>query len=359
MGSDFHMTRRGFLRTGALAAGAFAIFPELDADEVPAEQVIDTHIHLYDPARPEGIPWPPKDDSVLYSSHLPADFEALTGKLGVVGAVVVEAVAGPADNQWVLDLAEENPIIVGYIGRLTPGTPNTVAFAEKRRAGALARFRLQDGRGRPSSLKATVLPGTPGFSEHLGSYSGSSIFRGLRLSQPMLAQGLGQPAFEKDLRQLEERKLTLDVVGGEAMLPDVLRIAKSLPGLRVVIDHLPFQEWDTATVSPALGELARLPNVFGKVSHVGRRVDGRLVSDPGYYRPRLDLLWELFGDDRLIYGSNWPVSDRIAPYADILKIMRDYLRGRDRTVSEKYFWRNSLAAYSWQPRGRAAGLVKA
>jgi len=51
----------------------------------------------------------------------------------------------------------------------TGGTPNTVAFAEKRRAGALARFRLQDGRGRPSSLKATVLGGTPHapcFSRH-------------------------------------------------------------------------------------------------------------------------------------------------------------------------------------------------
>jgi len=323
MGSDYPMTRRKFLRKGALAAGALAAFPELNAGEAqsPANPVIDTHIHLYDPARPEGIPWPPKDNAVLYSPHLPADFEALTGKLGVVGAVVVEANAGPADNQWVLDLAKENPIVVGYIGRLTLGTPE--------------------------------------FSAHLDRYSGSPVFRGLRFSQPMLAQGLGQPAFENDLRQLEDRGFTLDVVGGEAMLPDVLRIAKMFPDLRVVIDHLPFQEWDTKGIPPALHEVARLPNIFGKVSHVGRRVDGRFVSDPGYYRPRLDLLWELFGDDRLIYGSNWPVSDLIAPYADILGIMTDYLHGRDRAASEKYFWRNSMAAYSWQPRGRAAGLVKA
>ncbi|TSA29035.1 MAG: amidohydrolase [Verrucomicrobiaceae bacterium] len=322
MGLNFHMTRRKFLRTGALAAGALAACPELNADEAQstANPVIDTHIHLYDPARPEGIPWPPKDDAVLYSSHLPADFEALTGKLGVMGAVVVEANAGPADNQWVLDLAKENPIVVGYIGRLTPGTPE--------------------------------------FPAHLDSYSGSPVFRGLRLSQPMLVQGLGQSAFENDLRQLEERKFTLDVVGGEAMLPDVLRLAKIFPGLRVVIDHLPFQEWDTNAMRTALSEVARLSNVFGKISHVGRRVDGRFVSDPAYYRPRLDLLWELFGDDRLIYGSNWPVSDFIAPYADILGIMTEYLRGRDRVVSEKYFWRNSMAAYSWQPRGRAVGLLK-
>jgi len=321
MDPDFFMTRRKFLRTGALAAGALATFPELRADEspLPTGPVIDAHIHLYDPARPGGIPWPPKDDAVLYSPHLPADFEALTGKLGVVGAVVVEAVAGPADNEWVLELARENPIIVGYIGRLTPGTPE--------------------------------------FSAQLDRYAGSPIFRGLRLTQPMLAQGA--TGFENDLRRLEERKLTLDVVGGEPMLPGVLHLAKTFPGLRIVIDHLPFQEWDAAAVPPVLGELARLPNVFGKVSHVGRRVDGRFVSDPAYYRPRLDALWEIFGSDRLIYGSNWPVSDRIAPYADILGIMTDYFHGRDRAVAEKYFWKNSLAAYSWQPRGQAAGLVNA
>jgi len=323
MKSDFHMTRREFLQTGALAAGGLAALPELGAGEEPPVAVIDAHIHLYDPTRPEGIPWPPKDDPLLFSPHLPDDFESLTGKLGVVGAVVVEANAGPGDNQWVLDLAQDNPLIVGYIARL--------------------------------------MPGAPGFREQLDSYAGSPVFRGIRLTRPMLVQGSGQRGFEQDLRLLEERRFTLDVVGGEAILPEVFRIATTLPELRIVIDHLPFQDWDTKEDAgrPALRNISGLRNVFGKVSHVGRRVEGRFVSDPGYYRPRLDLLWELFGDDRLIYGSNWPVSDRIAPYADILIIMRDYLRGRDRTVSEKYFWRNSLAAYSWQPRGRAAGLVKA
>lgn len=325
MKSDVHLTRREFLRASALTAGAFAtIAPNLHAGEIPlsAMPVIDTHIHLYDTARPGGIPWPPVNDALLYSPHLPEDFEALTGSLGVVGTVVVEGNAGPEDNQWVLDQAKEHPIIVGYIGRLMPGTPE--------------------------------------FAEHFDRYVGNPIFRGLRLSHPMLAQGLGQPGFDADIQRLAECQLTLDLVGGEAVLADALRIAKMLPRLRIVVDHLPFQEWDRspAALPAALQEVAQLPNVYGKVSHVARKVDGRLVADPGYYRQRLDSLWELFGNERLLYGSNWPVSDQIAPYTETLKIMTNYLRSRDPSTAAKYFWKNSVAAYSWQPRGRAAGLLK-
>lgn len=320
-----HLTRRDFLRVGTLAAGAFTAWaPDLFAsgDSQVTTPVIDTHIHLYDPGRPGGISWPRVNDEILYLPHLPSLFQSLTEKPGVVGTVVIEGNAEPVDNQWVLDLAKDNPVIVGYIGRL--------------------------------------MPGTSGFAPLFDRYAENPIFRGLRLSQPMLAKGWDLPDFQADLLRLEERDLTLDIVGGEPVLADVARIAKLAPGLRIVIDHLPFQEWNRNldATRAALQEVARLPRVYGKISHVARRVDGQLVTDPEYYRPQLDLLWELFGNDRVIYGSNWPVSDLIAPYGDIFKIVADYARGRGASVAEKYFWENSIAAYHWQPRGRAAALME-
>lgn len=318
------LTRREFLRQSVLTAGTVVVLgPNLftQAAAPAALPVIDTHIHLYDPTRPGGIRWPTSDDAVLYSPHLPKHFRALTEKLGVVGAVVVEANAGPDDNQWVLDIVRDDSIIVGYIGRLTPGQSN--------------------------------------FASNFDRYVENPIFRGLRLSRSMLAQGLGQKAFEKDLQRLAERQLTLDLVGGAPVLPDVLRVAKLAPDLRLVIDHLPFRNWDgdPAAMRKALQEIAQLPNVYAKISEVARRVDGHLIEDPDYYRPGLDLLWELFGVDRVLYGSNWPVSDYVAPYASVHKIVADYLRGKDLSVAEKYFWKNSLVAYHWQPRGAAAGLI--
>jgi len=124
--------------------------------------------------------------------------------------------------------------------------------------------------------------------------------------------------------------------------------------LRIVIDHLPFREWDgNATAARrALTRFARLPNVYAKISNVMCRVDGRIVEKAEFYRPGLDMLWELFGPDRAMFGSNWPVSNRVAPYAGVYKVVADYFSTKERSELEKFFWRNSQAAYQWKPRGK-------
>src|SRR5438552_3423504 len=71
--------------------------------------IIDTHTHFYDPARPQGVPWPTKSDTLLYRTVLPHHFQALTQRLGVTGTVVVEASPWLEDNQWILDLAKDYP----------------------------------------------------------------------------------------------------------------------------------------------------------------------------------------------------------------------------------------------------------
>lgn len=284
---------------------------------------IDTHIHLYDPTRPQGVPWPPKELPVLYSPHLPAQFVGLTERLGVVGAVVVEASPWVEDNQWVLDVAKDNPVIVGLIGNLELGKPE--------------------------------------FAANLKRFSANPLFRGVRLRDVSVPKGAGEAAFADDLRRLADQQLTVDVVGDAPILADVLRIAKMAPDLRVVIDHLPFREWNKDNVPKmreALKEVAQLPEVYVKISDVPRKVDGRLVEDAEYYRPVLDALWSLFGPDRAIYGSNWPVSDLVAPYDQMYKIVSQYFANKSDARRQKFFWKNSLAAYSWVPRGAARSLVR-
>src|SRR5688572_29594071 len=86
-----------------------------------APQIIDCHTHFYDPSRPGGVPWPGKDDKVLYRTVLPKHFREVAGPLGVTGTVVVEASPLVEDNQWLLDLAKDEPWIVGIAGHLSPG----------------------------------------------------------------------------------------------------------------------------------------------------------------------------------------------------------------------------------------------
>ncbi len=329
--NEIHFRRRRFLQSAGTAAAGLLLngVDQVASRALGAESPqarpspsIDTHIHVYDPTRPQGVPWPPRNLDSLYSPHLPARFVTLTEKLGVVGAVVVEASPWVEDNQWVLEVAKDNPIIVGFIGNLELGQPE--------------------------------------FAARLKRFAANPLFRGLRLRDVTLPTGAGQGAFTDDLKRLADRQLTLDVVGNVAILADVLRINKMAPELRVVIDHLPFREWDkagTAKMREALQEIAQLPKVYIKISDVPRQAGGHLMADAEFYRPGLDVLWNLFGPDRAIYGSNWPVSDLVAPYGSMYKIVATYFAGKTDADAQKFFWKNSLAAYSWQPRGKARNLV--
>ena len=116
------MQRREFLKLGTSLAASWASAAVAEALP-PTVPVIDTHIHLFDPGRPGGVPWPKKTDTALYKAALPDRYARLARPLGVVGAIVIEASPLATDNDWVLNQAANHPIIVGMVGDLIPGTP--------------------------------------------------------------------------------------------------------------------------------------------------------------------------------------------------------------------------------------------
>lgn len=81
-----------------------------------------------------------------------------------------------------------------------------------------------------------------------------------------------------------------------------------------------------------------------------RSLTCRLFGILDFYRPSLDELWDVFGEDRLIYGSNWPVSDLVAPYDAVFRVVHDYFAAKGDRAFERYFWKNSQAAYRWRAR---------
>ncbi len=277
---------------------------------------IDTHTHFYDPTRPQGVPWPPHGDELLHRPHMPDEFVPLAAAVGVVGTVVVEASPWLEDNQWLLDLAGAHPVIVGVVGSLSPGAD--------------------------------------GFASHLARFTKHPLFKGIRLGAGRLRDGLGQAAFDADLRRLEDAGLTLDVLGGPAMLDDVARVTRLAPGLRIVIDHLPFSEWDqdAGAARRALGPFRDRPRVNAKASGTLRR-DFAAPADASASRARLDLLYDVFGPERVLFASNWPVSNRMAPYAETRRVFDDHVRTRGLADAERFFWRNSHAVYDWSWRATA------
>jgi predicted TIM-barrel fold metal-dependent hydrolase len=283
--------------------------------------IIDTHIHLYDPTRPEGVPWPPKDGAVPYRTTLPSRFREVSKPSGVVGAIEVECSPWLEDNQWVLDVAERDTIMVGTVGNLEPGRP--------------------------------------GFSGHLERFHRNPLFRGIRyayLWNRDFRAEIAKPDFLSGLKLLADADLVLDTANPRvALLEDVLRISDAVPNLRIVIDHLPRlarpqEPQPRAAYDAAMRELAQRRRVYVKVSAVLERVDGRVPRELSYYRPKLDEIWETFGEDRLLYGSDWPNSDPVGTYEQVFGIVHEYFTAKGREAAEKYFWKNSVAAYKWVRR---------
>lgn len=308
-------TRRHFLATAALAAAAGCSTPRA----ARGLTIIDTHTHFYDPTRPGGVPWPGKGDPLLYRPTLPADYRAQPVPQPVTATVVVEASPLVEDNQWILDLAAKDRFIVGFVGNLKPG---------------------EDA-----------------FAGHLRRFAANPLYRGIRVNEGALRTGLSNGAFVADLKRMADANLELDVNGGPTLLPEVARLAKALPSLRVVINHLANTRIDGKNVAESwqrdLAAAAKFPQVFLKVSALvegtGRR-EGDAPRDVEFYRPWLDVAWQAFGPERLVYGSNWPVSARFAPLATVQGIVHDYFSAKGQPALEKFFAGNARTAYRWLNR---------
>ncbi len=304
------MKRRAFFQT---AAGAgVAVADAVSAAAARPTRVIDTHTHFYDPARPQGVPWPPRD-SKLYRTVLPDDWAAVAAPLGVKETIVVEASPLVEDNQWVLDLAAQDDRLTGLVGNLDP---NDAAFAA-----------------------------------HVKRFAANPKFRGLRWRGGLVDIDQNPEQILAGAKLLAKHNLELDLNGSNTLLPHALKLAEAVPDLRIVINHVG-GAGDPANLKPAwkdgVAALAQRPNVFMKVSGMVEQVraaDGQSPGDIEYYLPVLDHLWQCFGENRLIYGSNWPVSDRGAPYAVVFQLMLEYFRGKGAQALEKFFWRNACVAY--------------
>ena len=277
-------------------------------------KIIDAHVHFYDPTRPQGVPWPPSDDALLYRTVLPKDYRALAVPQPVDGVVVVEASTWVEDSQWVLDLAEREPLIVGVVGNLPIGTE--------------------------------------GFAGHLKRFAANPLFCGVRIREGSLEAGLSDRGFVRDMHDIADRGLCFDVHSPPAWVAQAGRLSKAVPDLRLVVNHVasvpvtggpPPEAWRSL-----MRTLAEHPNIFMKVSGLvegTRRAKGDAPVNEEYYQPVLEALWDSFGANRLIYGSDWPVSGRFAEIATVQQIVAAFFATKGQDAVDKVFWKNAQTAY--------------
>jgi L-fuconolactonase len=296
--------------TRALVVVTLSSFANLSA----APEIIDCHVHLWSLDRPAGIKWLKNDDAVLYRNFLPPNFETVAKENGVTGVVLVQAGQSLPDNQWNLDVTAHNKTLFrGLVGNLSE------------------------------------VIGSDEFAPLFISLCKDSRYLGYRLSGRY--QKELNDAFFRDLEITAKAGKSVDFLAGEYSLKDIASIAQRLPQLRIILNHFGNVQLDGKALDPAwvadFRNAAKCPNVYCKVSALFGRVQQQPApKDLKFYQPILDLAFTNFGDDRLIFGSDYPVTQRAGDYASVLTLTRSYFDQKGPDVTEKLFRKNAEKFYA-------------
>jgi len=272
----------GVLAPAIAARSVAATETELAADRISAAglpagfSIVDAHIHLWDLSR-FPVPWI-AGNPILNQSYVLQDFKAQSAGLGVGTMVYVQAAWASEysllEADYVTSLAAHDSLVQGM-----------VAYAP-----------LEYGEQVRSYLDALMVHGTFIKGVRRGLPSGSDT------TFPM-------DRFIRGIQILPEYGLSFDILGkGTANLDMAINIAQSAPNTRLIIDHLlkPFikqhemEPWHTK-----MAQLASFPNVYTKISGIATEADPTTWTADDL-KPYVDDAIKLFGEDRVVFGGDWP-----------------------------------------------------
>ncbi len=233
--------------------------------------LIDAHQHFWrtDAAHHE---WPGPDLAAIFRDYGPAELEAAAAGTGLGGCVLVQAQPNEAETAWLLGVAHDCELILGVVGW--------------------------------TDLKAADAPAK------IHALAARPKMRGLRPMLQSLPQDdwIADRALDPALAAMVETGLSLDALVFTRHLPAVLEVANRWPQLKVVIDHgakPPIAAGEMEPWASRMAALAARPQVFCKLS--GLLTEAGSGQGEADLAPYVRKLVELFGPDRLMWGSDWPV----------------------------------------------------
>ena len=269
---------------------------------------IDSHQHFWD-YDPHQYPWI-KPDWPIRKSFLPPDLKLLLDKTGFDACIAVQARQTIAETKWLLELAEQYPFIAGVVGWVDLRADQ----AEK-------------------ELHDVVHPKLVAV-RHVAQDEPDDRF-------------LVGKEFLRGISALADHELAYDILIFPKQLPAAIELVRKFPELRFVLDHIAKPFIRDGTIEPwaaQIRELAQSPNVSCKLSGMvteARWFQWRLED----FRPYLDIVWEAFGEDRLMIGSDWPVCLVSGDYSLTMGIVQTYLEQFPEPARQKVLGTNAARFY--------------
>ncbi|WP_281635497.1 amidohydrolase family protein [Flavobacterium marginilacus] len=270
---------------------------------------IDSHQHFwkFDPIRDSWI-----DDSMqkIQRDFLPEDLLPLLTENKFQGCVAVEAHQSEEQTNFLADLASKNDFIKGIVGWVDLRSEN--------------------------------------ISERLNHFSNNKIIKGFRhVVQAEADDFMLRNDFRNGIATLKEFNFTYDILIFHRQLPAAIDLVTRFPEQKFVIDHIAkpnIKSGEIASWEKDIKEIAKFDNVSCKVSGMVTEADWNNWKSQDL-KPYLDVIFENFSTDKLMFGSDWPVCNVAADYAAVVNTLENYIAQFSIQEQNKIWFENAEAFY--------------
>jgi L-fuconolactonase len=270
---------------------------------------IDAHQHFwkFDPVRDS---WIDETMQKIQKDFLPEDLLPLLQENQFSGCVAVQASQSEDETNFLVNLAAKNDFIKGVVGWV--------------------------------DLRGVTI------EERLNHFSSNKIIKGFRhVVQGEPDDFMLRKDFQNGISALKQFNFTYDILIFHRQLPAAIELVNQFPDQPFVIDHIAkpdIKSGDILSWKKGIQEISKAENVFCKISGMVTEADWKNWKTDEL-KPYLDVIFENFSADKLMFGSDWPVLNLASNYAEVEKTLEDYMAQLTVENQNKIWFQNAVSFY--------------
>ena len=274
--------------------------------------MIDTHVHFWNYDKVKDA-WITDEMKILQRDFLPQHLRSELDQNGIEGIVAVQADQSENETKFLIELAKKNPEIKGIVGWVDLQNEN--------------------------------------IENKLLYYSQSSIIKGFRhIVQGESPGFLKGERFLKGINLLKDFGFTYDVLIYESQLEEAIEFVNKFTGQKFIIDHCAKPAIKNKSINAwknGMQEISQNENVYCKLSGLTTEANWNTWKEKDFY-PYLDIVFDCFGTDRLLFGSDWPVVLVSGTYTKWKNLLKKYMHDFSEEEMRKVFTENAIEFYNIQ-----------
>ena len=272
--------------------------------------VIDTHVHFWKYNKVRDT-WLTDDMKILQQDYLPQAIETTLEENSVDGCVAVQAAQSELETDFLVQLAKNHSFIKGIVGWVDLQNDN--------------------------------------INERLQHYTQYPVIKGWRHAvQAEPDDFLLRANFQRGIRALQPFNYTYDILVYHHQLKSVAEFLSIFVNQKMIIDHCAKPGIGNKKINDwgkLMREIAEHKNVYCKLSGLLTEATWKKWAPLEFY-PYLDILFDAFGTERLLFGSDWPVLFLSGNYHQWKSLLENYLKTTSAVDKKRIFGKNAVQFYS-------------